>query len=433
MGYSIGMRSVAWMVAAAAAVACMAVESSSDEPPGSGGSGGSADAGHDTTSPEDGALCWPGQKWCGACVETTDPDHGCGSTACDPCVVAQGSAKCESDQCSVKACDVGYADCNKQAADGCEINTEANHEHCGGCGKTCAASEVCLAGSCASNCGALTNCSGSCVNTATDPQHCGGCGSPCAANQTCQSGACACTSGLSLCSGACVDTKTSKQHCGTCGKACTDPPNGVASCSNGSCVLACFGGTTLCGSQCVTVSSSTSHCGGCNKACAAGETCQDGWCAASFQASADFSGVQGTKGWSYLSSDGSPMVFDASKNWWQGAETYLLLNPSGGHPGAALDAVRRWTATKTGNVKITGKAYDGHAGCGSDGVNVSIRKGASVLWQNSVAKDDGVGVSFDVATSVAPGDKLDFVINKGIDDGCDSTVFNPTIALSYKP
>jgi len=427
------MRSMVWLAAAASVVACMAVESASDEPQGSGGAGGTQDASFDTAGPEDGALCWPGQKWCGECVAATDPQHGCGQSACDACLVPQGTPKCQAEQCAVAACNVGYADCNKQVLDGCEVNTEGNHEHCGGCGKACSASEVCLAGSCASNCGTLTNCSGSCVSTATDPQHCGSCGSPCAAAQSCQAGACICLSGLSLCSGACIDTKASKQNCGACGKACADPANGVASCSNGQCVLACFGGSTLCGSQCVVTSSSTSHCGGCNKACAGGEACQDGWCVATYQASAGFSGVQGQNGWSYLSSDGAPMVFDSSKNWWQGAETYLLVNPNGGHPGAALDAVRRWTAPKTGSVKVTGKAYDSHAGCGSDGVSVSIRKGSSVLWQTTIAKDDGVGASYDLLSSVAAGDKLDFVINKGVDDGCDSTYFDPTITLSYKP
>ena len=416
-----------------AAVACMSVDPANESPSGTGGVGGALDGGADSGPPPDGALCWPTQKWCGGCVEATDPKYGCAQSACDACAVPQASAKCEADQCGVQACDAGYADCNQQPADGCEINTKADHGNCGGCGKACTASEGCFQGKCSSTCGALANCNGSCVNSATDPQHCGGCGNACASAQTCQSGACVCPSGLAFCAGACTDTKASKQHCGGCGKACTDPANGVASCSNGSCVLACFGGTTLCGSQCVITASNSSHCGGCNKACATGEPCQAGSCVATYVASVGFSSEQGKNGWSYWDSSGSPMTFVAAQNWWQGPDPFVNLTAIGGHPGSTLDAVRRWTAPKAGSVKITGKASDAHGKCGADGVNVSIRKGSTLLWQSAVALDDNIGVAFNLASSVAAGEKIDFVLNKGVDNYCDSTAFDPTIVLSYAP
>jgi hypothetical protein len=418
----------AWVATSLVVAACAGSEPDSNAPDGGGG----ADAGADVHVMEDGSLCWSDQKWCGSCVAQSDPDYGCGDASCDPCLVPNATPICESGKCSVGACTAGYADCNAQSLDGCEISTNTNHDHCGSCAKACGTTEVCLSGSCASNCGALTNCTGSCVDTSSDPQHCGSCTTACSPGQTCQAGSCACTSGLTNCAGSCVDTTSSKQNCGTCGKACVDPANGVAACTAGQCVLACFGGFTSCGTGCTDTTSSSANCGGCGKACGSNQTCQSGLCVATYHAATDFSSVQGQAGWSYLNGDGSPMVFDSTNNWWQGTEQYVLLWANGGHPGNAMDSMRRWTAPQAGTGKITGNAHDGHVGCGTDGVNVSIRIGSNVLWQSTIALDDAVGADFDITTTVAVGDKVDFVINKGIDNGCDSTFFDPTIVLSYK-
>ena len=52
------------------------------------------------------------------------------------------------------------------------------------------------------------------------------------------------------------------------------------------------------------------------------------------------------------------MTFNSANNRWQGAETYLRLWTSGGHPGNAADAVRRWVAPSSGTIQITGNAKD---------------------------------------------------------------------------
>lgn len=427
------MRLLAAVLTALSALGCADLEPVSDEPDGGAGTGGASDGGAEGSPPPDGGLCWTDQKWCGVCVDLADPSHGCDSTGCDPCPTPHATAKCEAGKCAVKACDAGWADCNQSATDGCEVDTASDHSHCGKCGGACAASEVCLAGACASNCGSLQNCAGSCVNAATNSQHCGACNHACAGSQTCQAGKCVCPAGLTSCAGACIDTKVSKQHCGGCNKPCTDPANGLAACQAGQCALACLAGFSLCGGQCVVTATHVSHCGGCNKACGLGEACQDGACVATFSASAGFSSVQGKNGWSYLSSDGAAMSYVLAQNYWQGAETYVIVTAGGGHPGVNLDAVRRWTAPKSGSVKITGKAFDTHAGCGADGVNVSIRKGATVLWQATIAKDDATGQSYDLTAAVSAGEKIDFVLNKGAEDACDSSHFDPTIVLTYKP
>lgn len=100
-------------------------------------------------------------------------------------------------------CAMGLADCNKSAADGCEINTDTDTGNCGTCGHVCqggpGAPGVCLGGNCGLTCAVGT---GDCnktaadgceVNTNTDPKHCGTCGNDCGAN-ACVQGACACAS-----------------------------------------------------------------------------------------------------------------------------------------------------------------------------------------------------------------------------------------------
>ena len=63
-------------------------------------------------------------------------------------------------------------------------------------------------GACVVSCGGgTTNCSGVCRDTETDRANCGGCGRACAAGQVCSAGACtvSCGSGTTNCDGVCRD------------------------------------------------------------------------------------------------------------------------------------------------------------------------------------------------------------------------------------
>ncbi len=57
------------------------------------------------------------------------------------CMLAHASASCVANTCVVSQCDVGYADCNTQASDGCEVSL-TDPKNCGTCGNVCA-SGVC--------------------------------------------------------------------------------------------------------------------------------------------------------------------------------------------------------------------------------------------------------------------------------------------------
>ncbi|MFC1679757.1 Ig-like domain-containing protein [Elusimicrobiota bacterium] len=152
-----------------------------------------------------------------------------------------------------------------------------------------------------------------------------------------------------------------------------------------------------------------------------------------FRGSDDFSATQGDRGWYYMDSKGSQMTYDAEKSRWQGDETYLLLMKGSAHPGINADAVLRWVASSGGEAWVSGIVSDKHAGCGSDGVVARIMRNQELLWEATIPKEDAAGRAFDLRTSVVPNDALDFIVNKGVDTGCDTTELDPTIVFLPAP
>jgi len=232
------------------------------------------------------------------CEVSLDTDaRNCG--ACGVfCTTPNATPACRAGRCAVGTCNAGFADCDADAANGCETATAADNTNCGACGNRCPAGTACSEGVCASVCrGATTFCTDRCVDLRADPAHCGGCGQACAPVTNgmpgCTAGACValCASGFGDCDGfvgnGCeADLRTSDTHCGACGLRCTRP-NAVAACGEGVCrVATCVGGYADCngsdGDGCETnVLSSLSHCGGCGQTCQranAGAVCVGGSC-----------------------------------------------------------------------------------------------------------------------------------------------------------
>lgn len=148
-----------------------------------------------------------------------------------------------------------------------------------------------------------------------------------------------------------------------------------------------------------------------------------------YRASVDFSGTQGTKNWTYRDSVGSLFTYSSTTNEWKGNEKYLLIWNRGMHPGVNRDAVRRWTSPSAGTAVITGTISDENVTCG-DGIIATIRKNGNLLWQKSVANGEGQSNINVSQFSLAQGDTLDFIVNKGGTDICDGTYFDPIITLS---
>ena len=182
-------------------------------------------------------------------VDVRTDGRNCG--ACGrACRVSGGTGACVSGSCGVLACDTGRADCDSDAANGCEVDTQTTTAHCGGCGRACAARShavaSCAAGACAYVCEAgYADCDGEAgngceVDVRTSLSHCGACGRACSpANATgaCVASGCAvasCDTGFGDCdasaaNGCEVDTRTSAANCGRCGNACVTASSCVAS------------------------------------------------------------------------------------------------------------------------------------------------------------------------------------------------------------
>ncbi len=149
-----------------------------------------------------------------------------------------------------------------------------------------------------------------------------------------------------------------------------------------------------------------------------------------FLASADYSSSQGYRRWSYLDSNGLSMTYQVDPyQAWMGVESYNLVTASLQHPGNNADSIRRWTAPQAGIARITGTIRDQDF-CGTDGVNVAIAKGSEQLWSAAIANGETAGVSHDVSIATASGDAINFIVNKGRDNSCDATLWDPKIVFT---
>ncbi len=72
---------------------------------------------------------------------------GCGACA-NLCRFANASAVCAAGACAIGTCYPGYANCNGNAADGCEVNLQTSDNNCGVCGRACTGRRTCRTGTC---------------------------------------------------------------------------------------------------------------------------------------------------------------------------------------------------------------------------------------------------------------------------------------------
>jgi hypothetical protein len=96
------------------------------------------------------AQCSIGSKVCReACVSTNLPELGCAEPDCKPCSLAHASTTCSAEgRCTPAACENGFGDCNRAAADGCETDLAKTDASCGACGAACTGAQVCRKSSC---------------------------------------------------------------------------------------------------------------------------------------------------------------------------------------------------------------------------------------------------------------------------------------------
>ncbi|MFO0606795.1 MAG: hypothetical protein U0324_26725 [Polyangiales bacterium] len=268
------------------------------------------DVAPDAPPPTDGGGCnsateCSGARQCcqGACVDTATSTAHCGrcGAVCDP---PNGDPACAAGACGVARCDMGFGNCDTNAANGCESTLATDPMNCGGCGTRCNAppnaAASCAGGRCAFACNPgfadcnLNPADGCEEDLRTSPRACGACGSACTGGagttSTCVMGSCEsqCTAGSADCdmdpsNGCEVNTRTSLANCGGCGLACSFP-NAGATCASGVCTrAACNAGFGDCDGNAANgcesdVASSTANCGSCGRACPAGQACRAGAC-----------------------------------------------------------------------------------------------------------------------------------------------------------
>ncbi|MFO0713046.1 MAG: hypothetical protein U0353_24540 [Sandaracinus sp.] len=196
-------------------------------------------------------------------------------------------------------CDTDFEDCNTSLADGCEIDTRSDPEHCGSCPNACGTyahtSTSCVMGSCRYDCASdHASCDATlpdCETALGTAAACSGCGMTCmGAFALCDGPPYACTSTCAspreICGSSCVDTTSSPAHCGGCDMPCPDRAFATELCETSACTLSCDPNRGNCdgldGNGCeINTLTSLAHCGGCDMPCAfdhASESCVGGTC-----------------------------------------------------------------------------------------------------------------------------------------------------------
>jgi hypothetical protein len=242
--------------------------------------------------------------WSG-CEAVLDTDVNncsmCGKTCA---LVPHGYPKCEGGACAIGGCDAGYADCNGDPVDGCEVNLANDAANCGACTNACASvangKPICSGFACGlGTCNAgFADCFGGAVDgcetdLTSDVDHCNTCGTVCPqiahGSRSCMASACgiaSCAMGYDDCNklvadGCERDLNTDVNNCGMCGNICPTPAGGTAGCAAGMCTLAgCNAGFSNCDGNPANgcefdTTVDANNCGGC------GITCGSGMCAAS--------------------------------------------------------------------------------------------------------------------------------------------------------
>ena len=193
------------------------------------------------------ATCNAGYASCdgvatNGCETNTQTDPGACGACGTRCAFANATANCVGGACALGVCNTGSANCDGVAANGCEVTLAADANNCGRCSNRCNVpngTPRCVGGACGvASCNpGFANCDGDAangceVNTLTDPQNCGGCGLRCTAgygtgSYACTSGACVptCATGYASCDGnprnGCEVNFSTNANCGGCGRFCS--------------------------------------------------------------------------------------------------------------------------------------------------------------------------------------------------------------------
>jgi hypothetical protein len=204
------------------------------------------------------------------------------------CVLPHATASCGAGVCAVGSCDLGWGDCDGNPQNGCEADLTSNGS-CGACGVACSlpgASVSCASGSCK-----LTACNAGALDCDGNPQNgceAAPCGNGAHCTQAADCGSAVCVGGFCA-SPACNDhTKNGGEADVDCGGACAPCGSGFTCAGGGDCQSGvCLNGACSapgCGDGVKNGSETAVDCGGACAPCGSGapcgaaEDCQSGVC-----------------------------------------------------------------------------------------------------------------------------------------------------------
>lgn len=262
-----------------------------------------------------------GDTTCSTDLTTTQNCGFCGHDCTTSVLHASGVSCGTGGKCTYTgSCDAGWADCDGNKANGCEVNVASSAANCGACGRSCSTSHTssppsCKGGICTPTCSSgFADCThpaapalddGCETAVSSDPNNCGACGRKCStahvASASCSGGRCdsSCSSGWDNCTqplaptaddGCETNTANDPNNCGSCGRYCSSNhvQAGGLGCSGGTCAPTCDPGYKNCTSPTVDdgcetdISNDVDNCGACGRKCStshvSSRSCSNGLC-----------------------------------------------------------------------------------------------------------------------------------------------------------
>lgn len=217
--------------------------------------------------------------------------------------------------------------------------------------------------------GGTISCGDKCIAPELDPKNCGGCGKQCAAGEMCSAGMCAtyCQTGYMPCSGGgadggpsgpyCANLNSDPNNCGACGNVCSNN-HGIPSCTNGTCATTCLGTYVDCDKNPATgcevdLATDPKSCGKCGHDCLGG-TCAGSLCQpvvlASGQGSPYALTIDGTNVYWTTAFNGAVRL--CAKGGCNNTPTTLATNQQYPYYGIAVDGTNvYWTNYTAGQIQ----------------------------------------------------------------------------------